>query len=182
MFAFKLNFGSLMMPQITLFALANQLNKISLQADLINDNLFEWHVRLFHVDPESPLAHDMVELNVPFVLVHLIFPENFPFAPPFMRVVEPRIEKGFVMEGGAICMELLTPRGLWTFCLINDDSLFSIFVLRLGIGIHHRSHTHAIRCQLSQGPGQNLSKNENQQGIQSDNGRTSFSVTRKNSR
>lgn len=28
-----------------------------------------------------------------------------------MRVVEPRIEKGFVMEGGAICMELLTPRG-----------------------------------------------------------------------
>uniref|UniRef100_A0A8W7P216 UBC core domain-containing protein n=1 Tax=Anopheles coluzzii TaxID=1518534 RepID=A0A8W7P216_ANOCL len=40
-----------------------------------------------------------------------VFPENFPFAPPFMRVVEPRIEKGFVMEGGAICMELLTPRG-----------------------------------------------------------------------
>lgn len=26
-------------------------------------------------------------------------------------MVEPRIEKGFVMEGGAICMELLTPRG-----------------------------------------------------------------------
>jgi ubiquitin-conjugating enzyme E2 Q len=69
-------------------------------------------VRLFHVDPESPLAHDMVELDVRHILVHLIFPENFPFAPPFMRVVEPRIEKGFVMEGGAICMELLTPRGL----------------------------------------------------------------------
>lgn len=43
--------------------------------------------------------------------MHLVFPDNFPFAPPFMRVVEPRIEKGFVMEGGAICMELLTPRG-----------------------------------------------------------------------
>lgn len=28
-----------------------------------------------------------------------------------MRVVEPKIEKGFVMHGGAICMELLTPRG-----------------------------------------------------------------------
>lgn len=80
-------------------------------AELINDNLFEWHVRLFHLDPESPLAQDMVELNVPSILLHLIFPDNFPFAPPFMRVVEPRIEKGFVMEGGAICMELLTPRG-----------------------------------------------------------------------
>jgi ubiquitin-protein ligase len=40
-----------------------------------------------------------------------MFPDNFPFAPPFMRVISPRIEKGFVMEGGAICMELLTPRG-----------------------------------------------------------------------
>jgi ubiquitin-conjugating enzyme E2 Q len=84
------------------------------QAELINDNLFEWHVRLYHLDPESPLAQDMLELDVPSILLHLIFPDNFPFAPPFMRVVEPRIEKGFVMEGGAICMELLTPRGL--FC------------------------------------------------------------------
>lgn len=93
-----------------LFADSGQ--RVPLQAELINDNLFEWHVRLFHVDPESPLAHDMSELDVDHILVHLIFPENFPFAPPFMRVVEPRIEKGFVMEGGAICMELLTPRGL----------------------------------------------------------------------
>lgn len=46
----------------------------------------------------------MNELNIEHILLHLIFPENFPFAPPFMRVVEPRIEKGFVMEGGAICM------------------------------------------------------------------------------
>ncbi|XP_053672983.1 ubiquitin-conjugating enzyme E2Q-like protein 1 [Anopheles nili] len=79
--------------------------------ELINDNLYEWHARLYRIDPDSPLAEDLVELNIPFILLHLVFPENFPFAPPFMRVVEPRIEKGFVMEGGAICMELLTPRG-----------------------------------------------------------------------
>lgn len=80
-------------------------------AELVNDNLFEWHVRLHKVDPESELAADMRELEVPYILLHVIFPENFPFAPPFMRVISPRIEKGFVMEGGAICMELLTPRG-----------------------------------------------------------------------
>ncbi|XP_052894723.1 ubiquitin-conjugating enzyme E2Q-like protein 1 [Anopheles moucheti] len=79
--------------------------------ELMNDNLYEWHARLYRIDPDSPLAEDLVELNIPFILLHLVFPENFPFAPPFMRVVEPRIEKGFVMEGGAICMELLTPRG-----------------------------------------------------------------------
>lgn len=82
-----------------------------LQVELVNDSLFEWHVRLHVIDPDSPLARDMVEMNVMAILLHLSFPDNFPFAPPFMRVVEPRIEKGYVMEGGAICMELLTPRG-----------------------------------------------------------------------
>lgn len=108
----KIEFGLIIASANILFIPATHPNEFSLQAELINDNLFEWHVRLFHVDPESPLAHDMLELDVEHILVHLIFPENFPFAPPFMRVVEPRIEKGFVMEGGAICMELLTPRGL----------------------------------------------------------------------
>lgn len=97
------------MPRLCLRSLLTLT--LTLQAELIDDNLFEWHVRLFHLDPESPLAQDMEELSVPSILLHLIFPDNFPFAPPFMRVVEPRIEKGFVMEGGAICMELLTPRG-----------------------------------------------------------------------
>lgn len=79
--------------------------------ELVNDNLFEWHIKLHKIDPESELAADMQEFNIPHILLHVIFPENFPFVPPFMRVISPRIEKGFVMEGGAICMELLTPRG-----------------------------------------------------------------------
>lgn len=79
--------------------------------ELINDNLFEWHVRLHRVDPESPLAADMRDQAIPWILLHVTFPDNYPFFPPFMRVVSPTIEKGFVMEGGAICMELLTPRG-----------------------------------------------------------------------
>lgn len=77
----------------------------------MNDNLFEWYVKVFSIDPDSELAHDMKEQRIPYILLHLIFPDNFPFTPPFMRVVEPKIEKGFVMHGGAICMELLTPRG-----------------------------------------------------------------------
>lgn len=111
----QLIFLSFSLPQ--LFCLFSPLGNI--QAELIDDNLFEWHVRLYHLDPESPLAQDMVELDVPSILLHLIFPDNFPFAPPFMRVVEPRIEKGFVMEGGAICMELLTPRGSYKKLWIN---------------------------------------------------------------
>lgn len=79
--------------------------------ELVNDNLFEWHIQLYRIDSESELAADMKELGVKFILFHVVFPENFPFAPPFIRVISPKIDKGFVMEGGAICMELLTPRG-----------------------------------------------------------------------
>lgn len=91
--------------------LQNSKSEPVFTVELVDDNLFEWHVRLHKVDSESDLGHDMRELGIGYILLHLVFPENFPFAPPFMRVISPRIEKGFVMEGGAICMELLTPRG-----------------------------------------------------------------------
>ncbi|UYV66100.1 UBE2QL1 [Cordylochernes scorpioides] len=87
------------------------MEKPPFAVELVNDSLFEWNVRLFQVDPESDLYRDMVDTRTSCILLNLTFPDNFPFAPPFMRVISPHIEKGFVMEGGAICMELLTPRG-----------------------------------------------------------------------
>ena len=39
-------------------------------------------------------------------------PNPNPNQPPFVRVIRPRIklETGFVLDGGGICMELLTPQ------------------------------------------------------------------------
>ena len=37
--------------------------------------------------------------------------DSFPFEPPFVRVVRPIINGGYVLGGGAICMELLTKQG-----------------------------------------------------------------------
>ena len=79
--------------------------------ELVNDCLYEWNIHLFHVDRTSDLWRDMRDLHVRAIQLNMAFPENFPFSPPFLRVLSPRIERGFVMEGGAICMELLTPRG-----------------------------------------------------------------------
>lgn len=80
-------------------------------AELVEESLFEWNVKLFTIDPDSPLFKDMTDLGHTFISLNLSFPENFPFSPPFMRVVKPKIEGGFVLDGGAICMELLTPSG-----------------------------------------------------------------------
>lgn len=37
----------------------------------------------------------------------------FSFEPPFVRLVAPAILNGFVLGGGALCMEILTKQG-WT--------------------------------------------------------------------
>ncbi|KAK4288722.1 hypothetical protein Pmani_038263 [Petrolisthes manimaculis] len=79
--------------------------------ELVNDCLYEWKVKLRQVDEDSELHRDMQQLGIHHILLSITFPDNFPFQPPFLRVLSPRMEKGFVMEGGAICMELLTPRG-----------------------------------------------------------------------
>ena len=79
--------------------------------ELVDDSLYEWNVKLLKIDPDSDLSVDMNETGFSHILLNIIFPDNFPFSPPFMWVVYPRIEGGFVLEGGAICMELLTPSG-----------------------------------------------------------------------
>lgn len=79
--------------------------------ELADDNLYDWNVKLHQVDKDSALWQDMKETNTEFILLNISFPDNFPFSPPFVRVLTPRLENGYVLDGGAICMELLTPRG-----------------------------------------------------------------------
>lgn len=87
------------------------------------------------VDPDSPLHNDLVLLKEKegkdSILLNIIFKvwtnpeftkncyfdtplllqETYPFEPPFVRVVHPMISGGYVLVGGAICMELLTKQG-----------------------------------------------------------------------
>lgn len=83
--------------------------------ELVNDSLYEWNIRLMSVDPDSPLHNDLVLLKEKegkdSILLNIIFKETYPFEPPFVRVVHPVISGGYVLVGGAICMELLTKQG-----------------------------------------------------------------------
>ncbi|RWS27055.1 Ubiquitin-conjugating enzyme E2 Q1-like protein [Leptotrombidium deliense] len=83
--------------------------------ELINDSLYEWNVKLLLVDPDSPLHNDLMLLKEKegkdYILMNILFKENYPFEPPFIRVVHPIISGGYVLGGGAICMELLTKQG-----------------------------------------------------------------------
>jgi len=83
--------------------------------ELINDSLYEWNVKLLTVDSDSPLYNDLVLLKekegTDHILFNFHFKEIYPFEPPFVRVVHPVISGGYVLVGGAICMELLTKQG-----------------------------------------------------------------------
>lgn len=80
--------------------------------ELVDDSLYEWYVKLSIVDSESPLHTDLLQLKdkggKDHIMLHISYKDNYPFAPPFVRIVYPVLTGGYVLNGGAICMELLT--------------------------------------------------------------------------
>ena len=86
------------------------------QVELVDDNLYEWRVLLSPsmFDSEKSLYGDLSKLKrrseKDHVELRFSFDENYPFSPPFVRVVYPYLVDGPVQKGGSICMELLSPK------------------------------------------------------------------------
>ncbi|KAM8974218.1 ubiquitin-conjugating enzyme E2 Q2 isoform 1-T1 [Pelodytes ibericus] len=97
--------------------------------ELVNDSLYEWHVKLLKVDPDSPLHSDLLVLKekegIDCILLNFSFKDNFPFDPPFVRVVSPVLSGGYVLGGGALCMELLTKQG-WSSAYSIESVIMQI--------------------------------------------------------
>ncbi|KPI35801.1 Ubiquitin-conjugating enzyme E2Q-like protein [Cyphellophora attinorum] len=81
------------------------------------DNMYQWIVELHSFDAKLPLAKDMKTAGLTSIVLEMRFTNEFPYAPPFIRVVRPRFLPfsqgggGHITEGGAFCMELLTNSG-----------------------------------------------------------------------
>eukprot|EP01100_Stratorugosa_tubuloviscum_P002567 TRINITY_DN1605_c0_g1_i1.p1 TRINITY_DN1605_c0_g1~~TRINITY_DN1605_c0_g1_i1.p1 ORF type:complete len:310 (+),score=123.67 TRINITY_DN1605_c0_g1_i1:69-998(+) len=99
--------------------LSDDTKKFGYSATPLGDNIYHWHIKLFGFDKGTPLQKDLEKLEskggINHVLLEMKFPSDYPFAPPFVRVVKPRFQfhTGHVTIGGSICMELLTRSG-WT--------------------------------------------------------------------
>mmetsp|Transcript_2557 Transcript_2557/g.4335 ORF Transcript_2557/g.4335 Transcript_2557/m.4335 type:complete len:432 (+) Transcript_2557:11-1306(+) len=76
-------------------------------------NIFEWNLRLYDFATSESLGSGMQRRGIDHLAMRLDFPETYPNEPPFVYMVRPRLKEGvgFVMPGGALCMELLTPDG-----------------------------------------------------------------------
>lgn len=84
---------------------------------------------LCRVDQDSALHNDLQILKekegADFILLNFSFKDNFPFDPPFVRVVSPVLSGGYVLGGGAICMELLTKQG-WSSAYSIESVIMQI--------------------------------------------------------
>eukprot|EP00906_Rhabdomonas_costata_P007595 RCo010875 len=88
-------------------------------AEPFKDNLLKWNVRFFNFEKGTGLYNDMLtyqkRTGKDYLEFQMIFPEDYPFRPPFIRAVRPRFafHTGHITIGGSVCMELLTMSG-WT--------------------------------------------------------------------
>lgn len=95
------------------------------------ENMYQWIVELHSFDHDIPLAQDMKKAGITSIILEMRFSNQYPFAPPFIRVVKPRFLPfsrgggGHVTEGGAICMELLTNNG-WSAVSSIESVLLQI--------------------------------------------------------
>jgi ubiquitin-protein ligase len=85
------------------------------------DKLDKWIIYI--TNPENPkLQSQMAKLGIAAIELEITFKENYPIAPPFIRVVYPhfKFHSGHVTVGGSFCMEMLTNQG-WsaTFSIEN---------------------------------------------------------------
>ncbi len=75
---------------------------------LVDENLSEWDVKYYKFDTASLLANDLENIKLDYgidnVWLRFSFPSNFPFAPPFVRVLAPYVQGGYALSGGAICL------------------------------------------------------------------------------
>ena len=95
------------------------------------ENMYRWIIELHSFNQDIPLAQDMKKAGIASVVLEMRFTNQYPFAPPFVRVVKPRFLPfnqgggGHVTEGGAICMELLTNNG-WSAVSSIESVLLQI--------------------------------------------------------
>jgi len=94
-----------------------ETQQLGFQVSPLNDNLYQWRVRLFGFDDDAQIRQDLFMYESvtgrDHVMLEVLFPHDYPSCPPFIRVVYPRFHQytGHITLGGSICIKSLTKSG-----------------------------------------------------------------------
>lgn len=74
-------------------------------------DLYTWDLHLYDFETDQEIAGDLRARNMERLTLRMLFPADYPNSPPFVHMLRPRLREGtgYVLNGGGICMELLTP-------------------------------------------------------------------------
>lgn len=101
------------------------------------ENVYQWIVQMhsFHIfenkGKKLPLSEDMKKQNITSIVLEVNFNKDYPFTPPYVRVIRPRFLSlmqgggGHIVMGGAMCMELLTNTG-WSSVSSMESVLMQV--------------------------------------------------------
>jgi len=134
------------------------LRSLSLPDD---DDLNVWRMEFSGFDTDVPAGMQLnsdLEMLVDItggghgahIIMEAIFPDNYPAAPFFLRVVSPRMVMytGHVTAGGSICIEALTSSG-------SPGAWKPEFTVEgiLNMVVQNMLHTEMVEIQTAHGPG-----------------------------
>ena len=86
---------------------------------------------MYEIDRDCQLHKDLVDLRAKsgdselFIEMEFTFPSDFPFSPPFVRILRPYVTGGHVTHGGSLCAEVLMPQG-WSPAYSMESLLMQI--------------------------------------------------------
>ena len=96
------------------------------------DDISIWDVYItkLSLNGDTALDKQMVEHKIPHIHIHIRFPVDYPFSPPFIHVVTPKFVafKGHITEQGAFCTDILMPAS-WTPARKIPDLIYDLFLL-----------------------------------------------------
>lgn len=84
--------------------------KLGFRVKMKDDSKLDvWYLEMFRVDNEN-LQKQMEKLNIKFIEMEITFKDNYPFEPPFVRIIYPHFveRKGHITMGGSFCVDILT--------------------------------------------------------------------------
>ena len=84
---------------------------LGFRTELDPKNTYLWHIFITKYDDKYPVGQDMKDLGIKEIELEIKFPENYPFSPPFIRVIKPRFKRvtGHVISG-ALCLQVLNEK------------------------------------------------------------------------
>uniref|UniRef100_A0A6G1SMI1 Ubiquitin-conjugating enzyme E2 Q1 n=1 Tax=Aceria tosichella TaxID=561515 RepID=A0A6G1SMI1_9ACAR len=107
--------------------------------ELVNDDIYEWDVKIFKIDTGSTLYPEFVQwkekTGKDHILLHISYGDNYPFSPPFVRLVYPKLTHGIAgWGGGLLCLELLKARS-WSSAYTIEPLVLQVQATISGTGL-----------------------------------------------